>query len=138
MEKQDWIDTFNRSKNELRDLVEQFHPSVKAKVIVGGTTVEVPAGVILLPCPITAPTAEEACEVVRKQIQRTKPQNPLTIFDTLAEDPALHNKELASLLNDAWFGMPESRSVRSLPGFFELCDLCEGVDEEEDTEDLAV
>ena len=30
MEKQDWVDTFNRSKNELRDLVEQFHPSVKA------------------------------------------------------------------------------------------------------------
>lgn len=138
MEKQDWIDTFNRSKNELRELVEQFHPSSKAKVREGAPTVEVPAGVILLPCPITAPTAEEACEVVRKQIQRTKPQNPLTIFDTLAEDPALHTKELTSLLSGAWFGMPESRSVRSLPGFFELCDLCEGVDEEEDTEDLAV
>ena len=138
MEKQDWVDTFNRSKNELRELVEQFHPSSKAKVMVGDTTVEVPAEVTLLPCPITAPTAEEACKVVREQIRQIEPQNPLTIFDTLAEDPALHNKELTSLLSGAWFGMPESRSVRSLPGFFELCDLCEGVDEEEDTEDLAV
>lgn len=28
--------------------------------------------------------------------------------------------------------MPESRSVRSVPGFFVLCDLCEGVDREDE------
>ena len=128
MEKQDWIDTFNRSKNELRELVEQFHPSVKACT----------SALTKKTYKVTASSAEEACKVVRKLIRKRETQNPLTIFDTLAEDPALHNKELTSLLSGAWFGLPESRSVRSLPGFFELCDLCEGVDEEEDTENLAV
>ena len=128
MKKQDWIDTFNRSKNELRDLVEQFHPSVKACT----------SALTKKTYKVTASSTEEACKVVRKLIRKRETQNPLTIFDTLAEDPALHNKELTSLLSGAWFGLPESRSVRSLPGFFELCDLCEGVDEEEDTEDIAV
>lgn len=128
MEKQDWIDTFNRSKNELRELVEQFHPSVKAYT----------SALTKNTYKVTASSAEEACKVVRKLIRKRETQNPLTIFDTLAEDPALHNKELTSLLNDTWFGLPESASVRNLPGFYALCDLCEGVDEEEDTEDLAV
>lgn len=128
MEKQDWVDTFNRSKNELRELVEQFHPSSKAYT----------SALTKKTYKVTASSAEEACKVVRKLIRKRETQNPLTTFDTLAEDPALHNKELTALLSGAWFGMPESRSVRSLPGFFELCDLCEGVDAEEDTEDLAV
>jgi hypothetical protein len=128
MEKQDWIDTFNRSKNELRDLVEQFHPSVKAHT----------SALTKKTYKVTASSAEHSIRQLIRRTRQMEPQNPLTIFDVLAEDPALHNKELTSLLSGAWFGLPESRSVRSLPGFFELCDLCEGVDKEEDTEDLAV
>ena len=124
MKTQDWIATFNRSKNELRDLIAQFHPSVKAHT----------SALTKKTYKVTASSAEEACKVVRKQIRQMESQNPITVFDTLAENPAIHIKELTSLLSGAWFGLPESSSVRSLPGFFELCDLCEGIDQEEDTE----
>lgn len=137
MEKQDWIDVFKDHKNNLRNLVVRFHPSSKSQVLVADSSVEVSSSVLETAFVITAPTAEEACEVVRQKILNTKPHNPVLTFDDAANDP-IDTNQLIDLLNDTWFGLPESASVRNLPGFYALCDLCEGVDEEEDTEDLTV
>jgi hypothetical protein len=132
MEKQDWVDTFNKSKTELRALVERFHPAVTAKVEVAGEQVELPASVLAGNFPITASGAEAACESVRQEIQAKYTGSPLDRFDAAAEK--MDTRELTSLLNDVWFGMPESASVREVPGFHVLCDLCEGVDDDGEEE----
>jgi len=133
MEKQNWIDVFNDHKNNLRNLVVRFHPSSKSQVLVADSSVKVPSTTLETAYTITAPTAEEACEVVRQKILSTKPHNPVLIFDTASNDP-IDTGQLIYLLNETWFGLPESSSVRNLPGFYALCDLCEGIDTEEDTE----
>lgn len=133
MEKQDWVDTLNKSKNELRALVERFHPAATTKVEVAGEQVELPASVLAGNFPITASGAEAACESVRREIRAKYAGSPLDRFDAAVEK--MDTRELSSLLNDAWFGMPESASVREVPGFHALCDLCEGVDDEEGEED---
>jgi len=131
MEKQDWVLTFNKSKAELRVLVERFHPAAIAKVEVAGKRIDLPVCVLLAgDLPITAPDAEAACESIRREIQAEYTGSPLDRFDLAAE--RMDTRELTSLLNDAWFGMPESASVRKVPGFHALCDLCEGVDIEDD------
>jgi hypothetical protein len=133
MQKQDWIATFKDHKNNLRNLVVRFHPSSKSQVLVADSSVEVPSSTLETDFKITAASAEEACEVVRQKILSTKPHNPVLIFDTAANDP-IDTALLIRLLNETWFGLPESASVRKLPGFYALCDLCEGIDTEEDTE----
>ena len=133
MEKQDWINVFKDHKNNLRNLVVRFHPSSKSQVLVADSSVEVPSTTLETAYTITAPTAEEACEIVRQKILSTRPHNPVLAFDTAANDP-IDTNQLIYLLNETWFGLPESASVRNLPGFYALCDLCEGIDTEEDTE----
>lgn len=132
MEKQDWINVFKDHKNNLRNLVVKFHPSSKSQVLVADSSVEVPS-TLETAFTITALTAEEACEIVRQKILSTRPHNPVLIFDAAANDP-IDTDQLIYLLNETWFGLPESASVRNLPGFYALCDLCEGIDTEEDTE----
>ena len=34
------------------------------------------------------------------------------------------DSQISKIINDAWFGMPESSFIRSTPGFFVFCDLC--------------
>lgn len=73
--------------------------------------------------PITAGRAEAICERVRQDIRLAsagKPR-PAERFEEYlrTRDPAM-----AGLLNEAWFGMPESAEVRTEDGFGTLCDLC--------------
>ena len=71
---------------------------------------------------ITAPTAEIACEYIRDEIRNKVCEGePTELFDKYCKEK---NPKMSSLLNDAWFGMPESLEVRSYPGFGVLCDLC--------------
>lgn len=39
--------------------------------------------------------------------------------------------ELSEMLNNFWWYLPDSPSIRRAP-FFQLCDLCEGPEEEDD------
>lgn len=96
----------------LRLLTSQFHPSSKQY------------GKIKLP--ITAQCAEAACEDARKIIKGGIKQNPVDMFDVYLETKDIR---MPTLLNEVWFGIPESMDAHSLLGFRVLCDLCsEGFD----------
>ncbi len=74
---------------------------------------------------ITAPNAEAACVQVRRRIRDEQAtEKPATI--RLSE--AIDNKEyhkVVSLLNDAWFGVPESRGSWGIIGFEQAVILLE-------------
>jgi hypothetical protein len=46
-----------------------------------------------------------------------------TIEDFDAAVAAKNTKRLETILNNAWFNAPDSRSVYSIPGFTEMCNL---------------
>lgn len=104
----EWWALFDHHKDDLRRIVLGYHPGVR------------------LPrrraAEISAPGAEAACEAVRKEIAAGTKKDPVTRFDRAAEER--DGPALAGLLNEAWFGLPESTSSRGVPGFGALCDLC--------------
>jgi len=116
MNSQEWLQTLNDNWDNLLDLVMKFHPnSVRLN-----ETKEYP---------ITAKKAEEVCEEIRKEITRSY---PIMQFRNARDNNDISS--LLSILNETWFGMPESTAVRYEPGFHTLCDLCEGVDDDEELE----
>lgn len=138
MQKQEWVDQFTANKDKLRQLVEKFHPASLISVVLAGEGVDVLAAAThtAKQYPITAPGPEAACVKIREEIREENPLSPVLRFDAAIPrsgvlNPTLDINELVELLNDTWFGMPESEAVREEPGFYELCDLCEGIDEEE-------
>lgn len=108
--KEDWWSVFNSHKDDLRSLVSNFHPVCRNEEFAGEFS-------------ISAGAAEEACEHVRKAIVDSGINpSPVEEFDrAIASND--HNA-LIRLLNQTWFGIPESYDSRELPGFFPLCDLC--------------
>jgi hypothetical protein len=70
---------------------------------------------------ITAQLAEEACQVIRDEIVKETEKDPECQFNEYLET---QNGKLASLLENTWFGMPESYESRCEEGFGVLCDLC--------------
>ena len=103
----DWWAAFDANRDDLRRLVGNFHPVHANEDWVDEF-------------PISAGAAEEMCKQVRKEI--TSPLLPQLEFDEAAlnRNPDV----IVKLLNQTWFGVPESYESRSLPGFFVLCDLC--------------
>lgn len=116
MNKQEWLQKFNESQDDLAALVARFHPG-------SGVTHDMS---------ITAVGAEAACASVRREIVAKAEGDPRVRF--AAAVAAGDASVLCRLLNEAWFGMPESAAVREVPGFHALCDLCEGFDEYEELE----
>lgn len=73
--------------------------------------------------PITAPNAEIACEKIRKEIEAdAREEEPVASFTRFVDEKK--GEDLVALLNEVWFGIPESIGAHSLPGFNALCDLC--------------
>lgn len=70
---------------------------------------------------ITAPNAEGACETIRKEIQKQPQKDPCARVEESHQD---RTDDLYMVLNETWFGMPESTGVRCEQGFGVLCDLC--------------
>ena len=101
-----WWWYFDTSKAVLRALVRNFHPWKP----------------IAREMPITATGAEMACDHIRREIANDFTGNPLDIFDKA--DTERDGAALVTLLNETWFGLPESMDCHSLPGFGILCDLC--------------
>ena len=84
--------------------------------------------------PISAGAAEAVCESIRREIAVEETKEPGVRFDRLL---ATKDREMVTLLNQVWFGLPESMDSRSLDGFGVLCDLCsEGGVLYEDDEEL--
>lgn len=71
--------------------------------------------------PITAPLAERVCERIRDQIRYKTNADPLARAELSYAERSI---DLLDLLNETWFGMPESMGVRSDLCFGVLCDLC--------------
>lgn len=127
MLKAEWVEIFNGNKENLRKLVQTFHPSAEKVVEVAGVGVVVDPKPAEGAFPITAHSAELACAVIRQEIAANKSGDPIARFDAAAL--AMDVDVLVDILNETWFGMPEAKSVRALLGFHALCDLCEGIDE---------
>lgn len=110
MNEQEWLTQVEKNKDKLLSLIENYHPSVKR--------------IKLEPfLPITALAAEGACELIRKDIARSFEGSPVEIFKFALEQKDW--KRINNLLNDTWFGVPESASCWNITGFSEAVELME-------------
>jgi hypothetical protein len=129
---QEWLQKVNENGAALRQLVSDWHPSARrpaaiqreAVLLDDGTAiaVEVPA------MTITAPQAEQACQQVRTMIRKDEPADPLERWDRAIASGDMG--EIYTLLDGAWFGVPESIECWSIPGFRLACDLMDDPPEE--------
>lgn len=71
--------------------------------------------------PITAPGAQASCDLAIQSLKKTG--DPVSKMTSYRND--VNAIGIIMLLQETWLGLPESTSVRSLPGFFALCDICE-------------
>ena len=116
MTKQEWLDQVKANEPVLREFVLRWHPAARNGF---GNTL-----------PITAPNPEMARRACVKQIQREDFKKPdvLTRWErALAEGDV---RELYSLLDSAWFGVPESTGCWGAKGFAEAVDLLGEIPEE--------
>jgi hypothetical protein len=116
MDSTQWLANARSHATDLADLVSQFHPaSFKFER----------AGSRLLTLPITAPSTETACEVVREQVSKEYEDSvsPHESFNR-----ALRAGDVGTaydLLSGAWFGVPESTGCWRIRGFGVAVDLLE-------------
>lgn len=114
----EWLNSAKQNSDSIISLLESYHP----QSVVDSLTLE--------PLPITAPGAEIACELIRRSIADEK-------SDSTPKErwiKALDNNDvdtIMSLLQDAWFGVPESTSCWNIKGFKEAVELLENPPYEE-------
>jgi hypothetical protein len=111
MTETEWLDYASREAERLKLLLHDYHPVNLTR------RPQLPVG------RITAPGAEAACEVVRDEVQHNFEGDPEAEFD-LALAAGDVNR-LIVLLNQAWFGVPESTACWRIPGFREAVALLE-------------
>jgi hypothetical protein len=82
---------------------------------------QVSAREVQTPLPVTAPAAQEACNAICAEIAQRSPETPVLRYDVaLAKQDV---STIQTLLQEAWFGVPESTSCWLIPGFTVLVDL---------------
>ena len=108
-----WLQRVADNAEALRSLIANYHPS---------------AGKRAPKMPITAHNAEVACENVRQKIATEQPTDPVKRWDVAVANGDIST--LDSLLNDAWFGVPESTQCWEIPGFSVAVDLMDDPPEE--------
>lgn len=138
MTNQDWLNKVNSNAALLRSFVGNWHPSARSPRAIqresvllsdgGAVAVDVPEASM----PITAPNAEMACQNIRESIRREEPQDPLERWDKAIAAGDIST--VITLLDGAWFGVPESTSCWSIPGFKEAVDLMDDLPEQDDGE----
>ncbi len=116
MTKQEWLEKVNINKDKLISLLGNYYPSAGCQ----GHRHNLD---------ITAPGAEAACEQIRKNIAIKESEDPIKRFTVALAIGDIG--EINSLLNSAWFGVPESTSCWQINGFKEAVDLMEDIPEEE-------
>lgn len=117
MTNKQWINQARVHKDDLLDLMANYHPRSDG-FRSGGM-------------PITAKAVEVACQTVRSQIAA----EPATYPPTVAFVRALDNNDVEtamSLISDTWFGVPESTDCWRLRGFKEAVDLLDDPPEVEE------
>lgn len=112
----EWIELARNHGEDLQSLIAEYHPSARVHAIRHEME-------------ITAQAAERACELVREEIVREDPSDPVKRFVlALATGNVLDTYDL---LNEAWFGVPESTSCWGIRGFKEAVELLEDPPEQE-------
>lgn len=122
-----WLEKVHANNEILRKFVSEWHPSARnpkaiqkeSVLLTDGSAVaiDVPESAM----PITAPNAETACRQVRELIRKEEPSDPVARWDKAVASGDIG--EILCLLDGAWFGVPESTSCWSIPGFKEAVDL---------------
>lgn len=109
MTKQEWLQRAKTDQDKLKKLIGNYHPLTRR---LSESSI-----------PITAPNAERACAQIRADIKRNSEGDPLTKFD---EALTIGNwKVINNILNETWFGVPESTLAWQLEGFREAIILLE-------------
>ncbi len=105
--KDEWWALVERFEEELRSLVKCWHPASH-----GGYKKRMP---------ITAQKAEALSLHYREEIKEDCSGEPVDGFNAYLRDK---DERMVTLLNQTWFGIPESMDCWELVGFGLLCDLC--------------
>lgn len=112
-----WLEQVKRDADKLRNLIGKYHPKRKLPMTSQQRD--------LVGEDMTAPQAELACEVVRDQIREQFDQeglpDPIQIFDQALErgDAMV----VYRVIDQTWFGVPETTACWSFVGFKEAVDL---------------
>jgi hypothetical protein len=109
----EWIEKAKQSENVLLSLLDNYHPSV----LTPANPQEFNSTLF------SAPGAEQACEVIRGKIREEHLGNATEQFKTALSEGDVQT--CGSLLNSAWFGVPESTSCWRITGFKEAVELLE-------------
>src|SRR5262245_53543815 len=115
MTRKEWLQKAIETAPKLRSLLGNHHPSSAAHAKNSGKFKE----------RITAAAAEEKCEEIRQQIREEEAavnlEHPIARFDAALQREDID--EIASLLEGAWVGVPESTECWGIRGFREAVDL---------------
>lgn len=117
MTREAWIEQAKRDAHKIRQLIRKYHPA--------NTRPKTQQERDLVGEDMTAPAAEMACEdvrgQVREQFQKNNLGDPVMIFDQALDrgDVTIIYK----IMNQTWFGVPETTACWSFPGFPETVDL---------------
>lgn len=115
MTKTEWLVYANNHRGKLVSLISIYHPVNEYKGIRPSL-------------PITAQNAEAACVVVRNEIRKNSEGNPeLEFMKALESQDVL---TMNRILNQVWFGIPESTTCWDIEGFREAITLMEDLPEE--------
>ena len=114
MTESEWLQIVEKHKDKLRRFIDEWHPCSD--------------GHSALPMPITAATPELARQNVLGSIKRT---DPVREFDDALKTGKV--SEIYKILDETWFGVPESTSCWRIPGFRESVDLMDDRPDDENT-----
>lgn len=107
----EWLGKVRVYKNDLVFLLENYHPNNRQPGRRKNQDF------------ITAPGAEAACTVIRKQIKDKNEGDPIERFNKAFNEHDVTT--ILALLNEAWFGVPESVTAWGIKGFREAVELIE-------------
>jgi hypothetical protein len=110
-----WLAEVNEHADKLKSLLESYHPANRLPGRRPGDY-------------ITAPNAEIAATHVRKAICDASTADPVVEFETARANGDW--AKIANLLNEAWFGVPESTLCWKIEGFSEAVALIEELPKE--------
>jgi hypothetical protein len=117
----EWIAYAMEHRSSLTTLLRRYHPVQRD---LRTRPQEFVSGLL----PITAPAAEAACENVRESIRQNFEGDPVALFEEALQQRAVGT--ILGLLNQTWFGVPESTSCWQIPGFPEAVKLMDDPPEE--------
>jgi hypothetical protein len=134
MTRERWLSIVRENQENLSNLILDWHPVSRITNHRSTEFIDLDGDLVEIEKPalkITAPSAEYACGVVRKKIvqEENGKGSPVERFKTAVAAEDIN--EIMSLLSSAWFGVPESTSCWSIPGFGVACDLMDDPPEED-------